>query len=375
MSAIFCIFEGGCNATILSRLLGEFQGSPDFQRSHAGNTGKTFLPIDYDFNWVVKWQNRLYCQIEFIATEFFRRGFQHLSVPRPLHVTDISSRQVILRQFKQQDISVKDEPLLLEYCQGNTLAVFYVEAHVEKLDSVELAGLFKRFGIISGYDFLIGNNDRLIPSGLPACLSLPHQANGGNVLIELSGNSVAAVHAIDNGPNQIYFFDGTERDDRLEDQDEGVSFAIFDGEGPAAAAPIKAVSLQGDEYRRARASDFLYFMQAQEGEMTLLAMKILEGIQTAWKKALYERQLKSARPLLLNVKKVALLFNPEKEGGRRSSLCNSIKSGLMEARNDIRARRESLQYLIADLRQKYEDVRCVAVFANFVNQNLMFERT
>src|SRR5271169_6623350 len=88
-----------------------------FQRSQAGSSGLTYLPMEVEFKWVVKWQNRTQAEIEYLCTEFYKRAFNHLSVPSMLFNLSQKPTEILRRYF--DGVAEIHVPLLIEYKNGN----------------------------------------------------------------------------------------------------------------------------------------------------------------------------------------------------------------------------------------------------------------
>ena len=163
-----------------------------FQRSSSGSSGFTFLPKNIQFPWVVKWQNPIQAEIEYICTEFFRRSFTHLSVPKIIYKISNSEKNEMLNYFRNQGISSQHIPILIEYKTGNNLKQVFQNKNMNFESIHEMSQFFYNFGEISGYDYLIANCDRFIPNELSEELKNEFSVNGGNILVEIDQNQISS---------------------------------------------------------------------------------------------------------------------------------------------------------------------------------------
>jgi len=318
-----------------------------FQRSQAGSTGITFLPIDSKFNWLVKWQNHSLSEVEYICSQFYKRTFTHLSIPQTIYSMPEQLRKKLFDYFQKEKVLEGHFPILMEYKDGNTLKKFIENGNFFELSAEDRVKMFASFGEISGYDFMIGNCDRFIPANFRGEINDRFKANTGNFLIELEAptdsgilvekKSLKTVHFIDNTPHLYSFFELSERskaplsakdDDFCLDMD-----LIFKNGGTEGVdtPPIEASALPaqergrlptGDELREQRLDDFKYYFNANDKQLKLLTHQIALGIKN------------ELQDTLVNQKgKFDFIFNEMDADG---NICeNAIFKGLLAARKNI----------------------------------------
>lgn len=261
-----------------------------FIKSSLGSTGITFLPKDFNFKWVVKWQNPALTETEFTCTQFYKRAFTDLSVPEaiyPLPEALVKKFQVL---FKAKSISDQYVPMLLEFKRGNNLNKLFENRLIFQLPDNELESLFTTFGMIAGFDSLIANYDRFLPHGYRGKVDQTHSANGGNVMVEFcvpeSFNSAQAslksVYVIDISPHSLLFFDPKERKvEEIEAEGIGDLGGMFGEEEEVSVITTERVSI-GESLRKDRAEDFRYFMSISPDRMQDLAQQVAIGIRNEW---------------------------------------------------------------------------------------------
>jgi len=344
-----------------------------FQRSSAGSTGVTFLPLDWDFKWVVKWQNPSLTEVECLCTEFYRRAFVHLSIPQAICVLPDELKKKMREVFKAQNISDAYIPMLLEYKNGSTLNKLFEFAHILKLSPEERTKLFIHIGEIAGYDFLIANFDRLAPAGFKGTIDKRHSVNGGNLMVEFvipsnsatwEGNgSVSTVHVIDNAPQPILFFAPEER--RIEDLSDNLDmrgFALFeedDYEEHSMEVESQGVvdSDQGILLREQRFQDFQNFMQSDPQGISLLASQIYIGIKNEW--------IRISRDKTLD------LPNFIEDPTEKEVMERSLEEGLWKARNNLKEL--PLQQVLEELEaENNATTKAAEIVFDFIKKNLAF---
>ncbi len=343
-----------------------------FQKSIAGSTGVTFLPLGYNFKWVVKWQNPSLTEAEYLCTVFYKRAFVHLSVPQAICVLSDELINKIREVFKGQNISDTYIPMLLEYKDGNTLNKLFEFEHILKLSPEEREKLFVRVGEIAGYDFLIANFDRLVPAGFKDTVDEKHSVNGGNLIVELkvpptseeweSEGSVSSIHVIDNAPHPILFFAPDERRIKeLSDDDmdlEGGMFYLEDEfEVPSEKIEPQEVadSNLGSRLREKRHQDFLNFIQRDSEGIRVLAKQICIGIKNEWNRIIKEKKLTV----------------PNFIEDTQEAMEESLAQGLLLAQ--VNLKELPLQQVLDELRAENNTVTEAAkIVFDFIQKNLIF---
>ncbi|MCB1109807.1 MAG: hypothetical protein KDK64_02410 [Chlamydiia bacterium] len=267
-----------------------------FKRSDKGGTGLTYLPLHPLFKWVIKWQNQLGGECEYISTLFYKRVFEHYSVPESAYITDQKIRDTLATVFIKNNGNVASVhyPLFLEYLKGNNLSAFCANGNLFKLNVEDLFKLFTAFGEVAGYDLAIGNSDRFFPMNFQGVIHSDFKMNSGNIMIEIDeSGKLVNVHLIDNAPHFLHFFGYEERNPpKSEDEEDHLdggflwdndSSASETAEGPSqppkesSSSPLPS----GAEKREERTRDFHYFAQSGEANLALMAEQILIGIQNA----------------------------------------------------------------------------------------------
>ncbi len=344
-----------------------------FQRSSAGSTGVTFLPLDFDFKWVVKWQNPSLTEAEYLCTEFYRRAFIHLSVPQAICVLPEALKKKIQEVFKGQNISDAYTPMLLEYKNGSTLNKLFEFGHIYKLSPEKREELYVHIGEIAGYDFLIANFDRLVPANFRGTIDARHSVNGGNLMVELELPSSSekwgenrlesSIHVIDNAPQPILFFAPEER--RIEDLSDEVDiggFAFFEEDGfeePLMEIESQEIadSEQGTRLREQRYQDFQNFMQADHEETLLLARQIRIGITNEWNRILADKNLALSN----------LMEDPQEQ----EAMVRSLEKGLWLAKNNLKEL--PLQRVLEELEtENNTTTKAAKIVFDFIKKNLAF---
>lgn len=275
-----------------------------FRRSGLGSSGFTFLPLSPFFNWVIKWQNPYQTESEYLCTQFYRRSFDHLSVPDVRMIVDkdlINTMYEFFQRYKGEDgtqVLYYYTPLVMEYKDGNNLFYAYKESHLFKLNAAGLEKLFHSFGEILGYDFVIANCDRFSPKGFRGAIDKRYRINSGNIMIEfvvpreLDPEETVAVlrtvHSIDNAPLFLFFFDTREKKyveegvKALEENLDG-AFSLF-GESPieeqenSPSESDEDKEIEGPNLREERHQDFRSFVEGDDEFIHQLAMQSRIGI-------------------------------------------------------------------------------------------------
>lgn len=256
-----------------------------FQRSSNGVSGLTFLPLDLEFRWVVKWQNQIQGEVEYLCTELFRRSFPHASVPRTELAVDPRFIDP-LRDFfgKKESVASIHKPLFMQYLNGSNLAKLSQFERFFKLSGEQLFQLGRNFGEIAGYDFLIANSDRFLPKHFRGKINKYYCVNSGNILVEMDKDVLVRVHFIDNAPLFDEFYTSTEAHVSYS---EGTSaafeggFSIFgnsDSEEEVSQKPSSPISKEETHERTAYHEDFLYFISAKENDFERMAQQMYIGI-------------------------------------------------------------------------------------------------
>jgi hypothetical protein len=170
-----------------------------YKRSFYGATACTFLSSDPMFPLVQKWQHLFQAQIEYVCTLFFKKAFPGLSVPEiwfqrsPL--VDLNHNKINqMQRFKKykawmglDNVLISEHvPIFEQQFPGSNfkfmcLNIFESGKRIPCAEN-QIQRLCQILGEVAGYDFLIGNTDRLIPDQIQEYVidqNKFHKANGG----------------------------------------------------------------------------------------------------------------------------------------------------------------------------------------------------
>lgn len=349
-----------------------------FQKSSSGCTGVTFLPCAPDFKWVIKWQKPSLCEAEHLSTEFFRRSFKHLSIPKTILFLPPSLNKKITSIFQRERISIAEGylPLLIEYKDGNTLKKHFEFSHFNKLPFPARTKLFAAFGEVSGYDFLIANFDRFLKANFRQEIDLKHSVNGGNIIIELapsphSEQSMKAslsniVHVIDTSPYAPTFFSSNEIKLETNSGDfEPNCRGIWDDEDPmeidtsVAQNEPSSYLISGQSLREQRSAEFEQFMQSNVQEINILAEQIFIGIVNQIKEAVG------------NDRSILDLFE---DSDQKIILQNALAGGLLSSRAHLKSL--PMQAVLSELWEEIKpQTEAARITHEFIQKNLTFIST
>lgn len=327
-----------------------------FQRSTWGATAATFLPIA-SFPWVMKWESRLEAEAEYVCTQLFSRAFTSLSVPMTfLDVEAITSRETrYVKSRKVEGVALGSQiPLVVEFLDGSNFKEVCKRLGpvLPALSDEEIGKVCAVFGEIAGYDYLIGNTDRLIPVEL----SNPnHKANGGNLQLELDENShFLSCHVIDNAPffNAFYSLREKKQSRPVEDDDCTVSF-LFGGadEEEEAEATAEATGPTGEELRGKLAEGFNFFIE--EKDSSLIASVIAQGLKRECQHMLPDK-----------AEDIARAFE-----GYRTRIEEGILQGLAVARNKLKE--PACMKVLQQIAQERDFLPTTALLLDFIRNNLL----
>lgn len=342
-----------------------------FQKSSAGSTGATFLPVDYNFRWVVKWQNRALTESEHLSTTFYRKAFQHLSVPTTLYPAPEELMTKVVKIFQsQKNVNIADThvPMFMQYRDGSTLNKLIEKDHILKLPDNELKKLFRMLGEIAAYDYLIANFDRFLPSDFDGTINHKHSANGGNILVELEDIRPIAktaefktVQVIDNAPLPTGFFTLEEQKEPANEEDQAFNLeglGLFDETEPQEIETISsnpASAVDGQKLRDGHHEKFVRFRDSEEKDLKILAKQIRIGIINQWNDVLAQKGIQK-HPFLEDPKLPSLMEE-------------SIFEGLKNAREKMVS--INIHETISNLEKMEITTTAGKIVLDFIRKNLM----
>lgn len=237
------------------------------------------------------------------------------------------------------DFKVKrsHKPLFVEFLGGRNLQKFAEYGQLFKLTPEQLLHLGQEFGKVAGYDFLIANSDRFVPSHFDGTIKKYFCINSGNILIEMDQDKIKSVHLIDNAPYFEDFFSNNEimgiqdsSDD--EDSEETHERAIFH-------------------------EDFQEFMDGDDSYLKLMAEQIKIGIVNDISEAAEE-----------TYKVQYDLFSEDKV--KLASLEKGLFLGLKEAQTTLAS--APISETVNSLRQKYWTKETSRIMLNFIEVNSLY---
>jgi len=275
-----------------------------YKRSFYGATACTFLSSDPMFPLVQKWQHLSQAQIEYVCTLFFRRAFPGLSVPEiwfqrsPL--TDLNHNKINqMQRFKKYKASMgldnvlisEHVPIFEQQVRGSNfkfmcLNIFESGRSIPCIED-QISKLCRILGEVAGYDFLIGNTDRLIPDQIQGYVDDHdkfHKANGGNLIIQLDDKmQMAQCHLIDNAPFFSSFFSLGEKkrmrykysQDQDDDLDQDQSQSLDESQDQV-----------GQDMRKRMCESFAFFINSSPKELESIARIIALGLRNECKAVL-----------------------------------------------------------------------------------------
>lgn len=195
-------------------------------RTSLGGTGFTFFCKNPSFTiegeervdsigFVLKWQNRVFCEAERLGSEVFR--FFDFCIPQMYQFdSEISDKIKVYAEKKKPSMETLDSKthmLAMPQLYCNNLNDFIKKRMYFSLSKEEKDNLFYEFGRIASIDMLIGNNDRFLElseKDAEGEVSKIGKFNDGNVLVDLTpsvpllehdrATSVRGVFPIDNCP-------------------------------------------------------------------------------------------------------------------------------------------------------------------------------
>lgn len=359
-----------------------------YKRSFFGATACTFLPLDPYFPWVQKWEGRFEGEAEYVCSQFFLRSFPHLSIPRTyMDIEDITQRlfKYTTRMKLEGIVLSKQIPLLIEYKDGSNLKFMCQNIFESKgfIPVDEISKICSIFGEIAGYDFLIGNTDRLIPDNISNhSIDTYHKANGGNILIELDlanphyqvkqyGSKesdqidnlfrLLKCHVIDNAPCFGSFFSLREKKGVMpEDNDE--DDYIFNTEQAYETEPLEIDSI-GEELRRKMYDSFKFLINSSSKELEFIAKVIALGLKNECKAVLTtQTSLKENKN-----DEIELLYQQYEK-----QIIQGIMQGLVCSKEKIRD--PHLLTILEEIEQERNYIKTTYIVIDFIKCNLKLAR-
>ncbi len=367
-----------------------------YKRSFFGATACTFLPLDADFPWVLKWQGRFEAEAEYVCTEFLRKSFCHLSIPIILfdleNVTQRLSRYKIQMKLEGVVLS-KHIPILVEYKEGSNLK-FMCKNFLESdgfISPEEISKICILFGEIAGYDFLIGNTDRLIPNDIHNhSIKTYHKANGGNLQIELNlaftpdkNNSFRLLkcHLIDNAPCFGSFFSLTEKKQESPKDTEEDIYNLYseEGNGSNENAGLNNYNYKGEipeeenyekreepeedaegkKLREKMLNSFIYFFNSSTKELNFIASIIAQGLINECKFVLTNQSANNEN----KNDEIEYLYKKYDK-----LIIEGIELGLEKAKKNIK--NPDLLTIIEGIKQENNYIKTTKIYLNFIETNL-----
>ncbi|MBF5059979.1 hypothetical protein [Candidatus Neptunochlamydia vexilliferae] len=267
-----------------------------FMRSSLGSTGLTFISRQIEFKYVLKWQKLYYTQCEHFCTNFYKRAFSHLSIPKVDMISGEKEEKAIRQFFQEESVSKTQHLLCMEFKRGSNLADFVQYGNFFQLPQEGIKSLFTQFGEIAGYDLIIANCDRFLPAGFRGKIQSSYEINAGNIMIEVKNLNLKdiEVHVIDNAPHFVSFFRFDEREKKQSGEsnsDIGLSLLGMNSDVSYSSSDDDQIETTSKvNLAEERGKDFDYFIRGDIEVLKLMAEQIITGFNNEFNRMKVDKE-------------------------------------------------------------------------------------